>query len=60
MQKSIIVNQDLNKGTRIEDNLVSSMRPAKGISPLYIDKVIGKKLTRSKEKNEILFWNDFK
>ena len=60
MQKSIIVNQDLNKGTKIKDVLVSSMRPAKGISPLYIDKVIGKKLTRSKEKNEILFWNDFK
>tara|TARA_B100000401_G_C52813168_1_gene725064 strand:+ start:1367 stop:2380 length:1014 start_codon:yes stop_codon:yes gene_type:complete len=60
MQKSIIVNQDLNKGTRIEDNLVSSMRPAKGISPLYIDKIIGKKLTRSKGKNEVLFWNDFK
>ena len=60
MQKSIIVNQDLNKGTKIKNNLISSMRPAKGISPLYIDKIIGKKLTHSKQKNEILFWNDFK
>lgn len=60
MQKSIIVNQDLNKGTKIKNNLISSMRPAKGISPLYIDKIIGKKLARSKQKNEILFWNDFK
>jgi N,N'-diacetyllegionaminate synthase len=60
MQKSIIVNQDLNKGTKIKNNLISSMRPAKGISPLYIDKIIGKKLAHSKQKNEILFWNDFK
>lgn len=60
MQKSIIVNQDLNKGTKIKDNLVSSMRPARGISPLYIDKIIGKKLAFPKKKNEILFWSDFK
>lgn len=60
MQKSIIVNQNLDKGTKIKHNLVSSMRPAKGISPLYIDKVIGKKLIRSKKKNEILFWKDLK
>ena len=60
MQKSIIVNQYLKKGTKIKGNLISSMRPAKGISPLYIDKIIGKKLTRSKGKNEVLFWNDFK
>ena len=60
MQKSIIVNQILKKGSKIKGNLVSSMRPAKGISPLYIDKIIGKKLARSKKKNEILFWKDFK
>ena len=60
MQKSIIVNQILNKGTKIKYNLVSSMRPAKGISPLFIDKIVGKKLTRTKKKNEILFWKDFK
>lgn len=59
MQKSIIVNQDLKKGTKIRYNFISSMRPAKGISPLYIDKIIGKKLKNSKKNKEILFWKDF-
>ena len=34
------------------------MRPATGISPLYIDKLIGKKLNHSKKKNEVIFWKD--
>ena len=36
------------------------MRPAIGISPLYIDKIIGKKLNYSKNKNEAIFWKDLK
>ena len=60
MQKSIIVNQDLKKGEKINIDNTSSMRPSKGISPLYIDKIIGKKLRYSMKKNETLFWKDLK
>jgi N,N'-diacetyllegionaminate synthase len=58
MQKSIIVTKDLIKGAKINFKNTSSMRPATGISPLYIDKLIGKKLNHSKKKNEIIFWKD--
>jgi len=60
MQKSIIVNQDLKKGTKINYKNTSSMRPSNGISPLYIDKIIGRKLNFSKKKNEVIFWKDLK
>ena len=60
MQKSIIANQDLKKGVKIDYYNTSSMRPSNGISPLYIDKIIGKKLIFSKKKNEALFWKDLK
>ena len=58
MQKSIIVNTNLKKGSRLKYNFISSMRPAKGISPLYIDRIIGKRLLRSKKKNQILYLRD--
>ena len=60
MQKSIIVCENLKKGTTISYKNISSMRPANGISPLYIDKIIGKKLNYSKNKNEAIFWKDLK
>ena len=60
MQKSIIVSENLKKGTTINYKNISSMRPAIGISPLYIDKIIGKKLNYSKNKNEAIFWKDLK
>jgi N,N'-diacetyllegionaminate synthase len=58
MQKSIIVSENLKKGTTINYKNISSMRPANGISPLYVDKVMGKKLNRPKNKNEAIFWKD--
>ena len=35
-------SENLKKGTTINYKNISSMRPAIGISPLYIDKIIGK------------------
>ena len=58
MQKSIIAIKNLKKGTKINYKDISSRRPANGISPLYVDKIIGKKLNYSKNKNEALYWKD--
>ena len=60
MQKSLIAKINLKRGTKINYKNLSSMRPANGISPLYIDKIVGKKLKYSKNKNEILLWKDLK
>ncbi len=60
MQKSLIAKINLKRGTKINYKNLSSMRPANGISPLYIDKIVGKKLKHPKNKNEILLWKDLK
>jgi len=58
MQKSLIVKINLKKGDAISYKNLTSMRPANGISPLHIDKIVGKKLKRTKNKNDVLFWKD--
>ena len=39
MQKSLITNKNLKKGVKIKYSQISSMRPATGINPLFIDYV---------------------
>ena len=53
MQKSLIVIKDYKKGQIIKDEHLSSMRPAKGIPVLKIDKIIGKKLNKNKISGDI-------
>ena len=35
-------------------------RPGTGISPIYIDKVLGKAIKKSLKEDHILKWNDLK
>ena len=58
MQKSLILNRDLQEGQIIKMNDVTSMRPANGISPLFIDKIISKKINKDKSKGDFLSWKD--
>ena len=59
MQKSLIVTNDCKKGKIIRNEDLSSMRPAKGLSVLKIDNIIGKRLIRNKISGEYINWNDF-
>ena len=59
MQKSLITIKNLKKGEKITYNKLSSMRPATGISPLYIDKIINKKINKQKKSGNIIYWKDF-
>ena len=58
MQKSLVAEKDFIIGEKINYKYISSMRPSKGISPLDIDKIINKKIKRSKKKGDIIFWKD--
>ena len=46
VRKSLHLNKDLKKGTIISSNDLVILRPATGISPMRIEEIIGKSLTK--------------
>jgi len=57
-RKSITVNKQLKKGsTLIKEDLIIR-RPGSGISPKYLDYVVGKKINKVKNDGETLDWED--
>jgi len=60
MQKSLVASRMIPAGTTISTHLLSAMRPGEGISPLFFDDLIGKKLIRDKEENEVIKWEDLR
>lgn len=58
--RSIIANQALITGDRIEMNYLEFKRPGTGISPMDLDKVIGLELKKDVSKGTPLMWTDFK
>lgn len=59
-RKSITTNIDIDAGTTITEEMVRIRRPGNGIAPSELDKVVGLKLVKSKERGEPLYWKDFK
>ncbi len=57
-RKSIHINKSMLKGHVISENDLSMQRPGNGISPMDMDKVIGKKLTRDVFEEHLLVWGD--
>ena len=53
-RRALYLNQDVKAGTTITKNMISSLRPNKGISAWDIDKLIGLKSTRKITKLEQL------
>lgn len=58
MQKSLVMAKEAKTGTRLTPELIATMRPAEGISPLFFDDVVGAKLIRDKAKQEMIKWGD--
>jgi N-acetylneuraminate synthase/N,N'-diacetyllegionaminate synthase len=57
-RKSIHLNKKLFKGQIITKDDIISLRPGTGISPMYWDNVIGKKLTIDKNEFDVLLFSD--
>lgn len=55
-RKSIILNDDVSKGMKIEKKMLAIKRPGTGIAPKYINKVIGRKVNQDLNKNTVLKW----
>ena len=56
-RRSLVASRDIPKGKKIEASDLTFKRPASGISPKFIDDVVGKKALRDISEDEILKWN---
>ena len=55
-RRSLVLTKNLFKGHRIKKIDLISKRPANGISPKFIDRIIGKKLKYNLKSDDILKW----
>ena len=60
IRKSLYYSKNLKKGEKLKKNNLIALRPASGVSPMKYKSLIGMKLTRDVNENEILSMNDFK
>ena len=59
MHRSIGVTKDLKSGTVITKSMVALYRPGTGISPNYMDVIVGRKISKSVKNGSLLDWNMF-
>lgn len=55
-KKSIVANRDIEKGEKIIEEMIAFKRSKPGISPLEVDKVIGRTAKVNIKKNENIKW----
>jgi N-acetylneuraminate synthase len=58
-RRSLVANQDIKKGEIVTQDMLTFKRPAHGISPKFIDEIIGKKADKNIKEDEILKWKFF-
>jgi N,N'-diacetyllegionaminate synthase len=58
-RKSITAKQDISKGTIITKGMLEIKRPATGIQPKYLEKVIGKTTRKNIKKDTLIKFDDF-
>jgi len=56
-RRSIVAKQDILKGTKITEEMLTCKRPGTGISPKFLDRVIGKRAKRNIKSDEIIRWD---
>ena len=55
-RRSLVASKDLEAGKIISPEMVAVKRPGTGISPIYYDLIIGKKVRQHIKKDELLTW----
>ncbi|MFZ4405136.1 MAG: N-acetylneuraminate synthase family protein [Pseudobdellovibrionaceae bacterium] len=56
--KSLVAAKNLAAGTTIQRSDIISKSPGRGLSPLYLHDLIGKKLTRNLSKEDFFYFSD--
>ena len=59
IRRSLFATRTIKAGEKIKIDDINISRPAKGIQPKFINKVIGKKPTKTIKKNSPITWNCF-
>lgn len=57
VRKSIVANQDINKGVTIRRNMLAMKRPGTGLPPTQLIKILGRKTKKTIRKDELLRLN---
>lgn len=58
VRRSITLSTDLNAGETLNRAMLVALRPGTGISPVYLESIIGRQVNRPIKKGEILQWGD--
>ena len=58
-RRSLVLAKDVQKGHIIQEEDLVAKRPGTGISPIYFDLILGKKILKNKKEDDILTWDDF-
>jgi N-acetylneuraminate synthase len=56
-RRSLVAKRDIPKGKVIEYEDLTFKRPASGVSPKFIDNIIGKRASRDINEDEPIKWN---
>jgi N,N'-diacetyllegionaminate synthase len=57
-RRSLVAGMDLPGGTVLELRHLAAKRPGTGISPMELDRVVGRRLKRAAAQDAILLWDD--
>jgi|AntRauTorcE11898_2_1112593.scaffolds.fasta_scaffold01246_8 N,N'-diacetyllegionaminate synthase len=58
VRKSIHIKKQIQSGKKLTADHLITRRPARGISPMHIDLVIGRKVAKDLEPDDTLNWSD--
>ena len=58
-RRSLVTARAIEKGVPITEQDITTKRPGKGISPIHYDSIIGKKLLKNLDEDEIIYWEYF-
>lgn len=59
-RKSIVLNQDVKKGTILKSEMLSIKRPGTGIPPKFIKDIIGKEIIVDLKSGTVVLWENLK
>jgi len=58
-RRSLVASRPIEKGTKITIKDITFKRPAHGVSPKYIDEIVGKHAREAIKEDTVLQWNMF-
>ena len=58
VRRSLAARSDIPKGTVLTLELLQSLRPASGISPRFLQQIVGRKIKRRLAEGDLIGWED--